>query len=123
MSQPGLYTEDWTARKEPQAWTKTPDDPISAVSVGKYKSVLSIRQLNALYGIRLSKRVKTPSHLPRSFGALLDFLQYEPLTSKTDQGIGTGTRFILEGGDYWRRSKRFLRRRQFPLPRVYTRLS
>lgn len=118
----GYYTEDWTARSEPRVWNQTPSDPISAKSVGKYKAVLSRKELNLLHRIRLGRGVKTGPDIPRSFGDMLAFLGYDCNYEREPFEIGLLDRGILEGDDYLRRVRRFVERKQFYVPKRLTKI-
>lgn len=119
----GLYTEDWTQRAEPRAWNQTPADPISTKSVGQYRNALSAVDLSRLYRIRLRPGVIVDASLPRSFGELLDFLDYARQPDAASVRRTCLRDASDEVSDYWRRLRRFESRNQIALPRRLTTFS
>lgn len=117
----GLYSEDWTARSEPKAWTQTPADPISPKSIGRFKTALSSRDIATLCRIQLAASVQLSTHLPRNFGDLLDFLGYTSSDSAALHRPRPLDRVTYQLGDYARRVRRFQSRRSWQLPTRYTR--
>jgi hypothetical protein len=75
---PGTYREDWRHKRSGQRWNLTPDDAVSAASVGRFRRDLSSDQLSLLYRIRLTPRAVRDLGAPVSrFGELLAHLEYE----------------------------------------------
>jgi hypothetical protein len=117
---PGLYNEEWKNRSEPKAWNQTPSDPISTKSVGKYKEKLTRGELNYLNKIRLKRSIKISPDTPRTFGELLEYLEYP----RSVEDNSTESKQIAinpyQVADYLRRVRRFHNRNYWHLPQIYT---
>lgn len=74
---PGTYREAWRRKRSGQGWNLTPDDAVSAASVGRFRRDLSADRLSLLYRIRLTPRAARDLDAPfSSFGELLGHLDY-----------------------------------------------
>jgi hypothetical protein len=124
---PGVYTENWKDRKEPRSWSKTPADPISTSSVGRYKTSLSSEQLSMLYRIQLTGRAADRLGVePMTFGELLEDLGYGQKNHRptTTRGWGAWAREAsIELKDYLRRLNRLVSKRSKRIPVRYTRVA
>ncbi len=120
----GQYIENWKNRKEPQLWQQTPSDPISSASVGRFKKDLSLRDIDTLYRIKLSR--KTASKFTNSiysFRGLLELLEYEIEKNKLDLNFQPYSKLKeigLQSDDYFRRFKRYHSRYFLKFPPVLT---
>jgi hypothetical protein len=123
LDKSGVYTENWRERKEPSIWQQTPADPVSAASVGRYKTILSADELSTLGRIALTRRAAQELRVePISFAQLLDSLGYEEPAPKANMAR-LGRRFeeaLLELVEYNCRLSRFHAYRQWSLPPRYT---
>jgi len=117
----GEYNEQWLSRAEPRAWNQRPSDPISSRSVGQYREKLSVRDLDRLERISLHRSVRVADGLPRTFGDLVRFLGYSTEPSVAPAESDYVDEMQLELGDYLRRLKRLQNRKEWALPRRYTR--
>ncbi|MEW8321410.1 MAG: sulfotransferase [Candidatus Thiodiazotropha taylori] len=118
---PGLYSEEWTNRSEPNAWNQTPSDPISTNSIGRYKEKLSKGELNYLNKIKIKRSVDIAQDTPRTFGELLEYLDYP--RSVEQNSITESSKSInnfYRVSDYLRRVRRFHNRNYWNLPQIYT---
>jgi hypothetical protein len=76
---PGTYREDWRRKRSGQRWNLTPDDAVSAASVGRWRRELGNDELALLHRIRLTDRAARDLEAPCStFGELLEHLGYAP---------------------------------------------
>jgi hypothetical protein len=74
---PGTYREDWRQKRSGQRWNLTPDDAVSAASVGRFHRDLSRDQLALLSRIRLTPRAQRDLDAPlASFAELIAHLDY-----------------------------------------------
>ena len=118
---PGLYHEEWTQRSEPKAWNQTPSDPISTKSIGRYKEKLSKLDLKYLNKIKLKKSVDVNPDTPRTFGELLEYLEYPRSVEQDSSTISNNiTINPYKVSDYLRRVRRFHNRNYWHLPQIYT---
>jgi hypothetical protein len=86
------YEERWREKRSAKAWRSTPKDPISAASVGRYRTALSADEQAMLLRIRLTERAAEELASPvRTFGELLEHLGYARDDVKP-QSSGVGAR-------------------------------
>jgi hypothetical protein len=123
---PGVYSEDWETHATTRVWTRRPSDPVSPAPVGRYKNELEKDDLSLLYRFQLTgPAARTLGAKVRAFPELLQLLGYD-----LDDRMGDwekNPRIRLKGiqyevGDYYRRAKRFLRKRNLEIPKRYTTL-
>jgi len=117
---PGTYREDWRQKRSGQGWNLTPDDAVSAASVGRFRRDLSSDQLALLYRIRLTRRATRDLAAPLSgFGELLEHLGYAAVERPGPGSWSTRTHAWLEArrDDAARaaRALRYTRRLALPL--------
>ena len=117
-SEKGVYAEDWKMRSVPRAWQQTPDDPISAASVGRYKSVITAQELSILDRITLNKKGAARLGCEIcSFGQLLRQMGYTPNPAiEQKYGAGRLREFLLQLNDYNRLLSRAHDNRRWRLP-------
>jgi hypothetical protein len=119
------YEEMWRDKRSAQRWQSTPGDPISAASVGKFRTDLTREQLSTLYRIRLTARAADELAAPvLTFAELLEYLGYDRDAVSVNSPSTTlrARELRTEFADHWYRAGRSLRYTR-RLPAILTRVA
>jgi hypothetical protein len=120
---PGTYREDWRRKRSGTQWNLTPDDAVSAASVGRFRRDLGAEQLALLNRIRLTERAaRALDARVRSFPELIAELGYPEHAVASGAGLRERAgAWLAAAGDgaarAWR-ALRYTRRPAFPLTRL-----
>lgn len=117
---PGTYREDWRRKRSGTGWNLTPDDAVSAASVGRFRRDLTPEQLALLARIRLTARAARALDAPVSrFVELIALLGYPEHEVARRAGLrARADAWLAAAGDGAARAVRALRytrRPAFPL--------
>jgi hypothetical protein len=108
---PGTYREDWRSKRSGTSWNLTPDDAVSAASVGRFRRDLGAGQLALLSRIRLTARAARELDAPlRGFPELLAALGYAEHAAAARPGLrARADAWLAAAGDGAARAVRALR--------------
>jgi sulfotransferase family protein len=106
----GVGPEPWRRKRAAARWSRTPDEPVSAASVGRFRNDLDDAALALLHRIRLTARGARALDAPvTSFAELLLHLGYEPCEVPRAGAGQRAAAWIAVAADGARRSLRSLR--------------
>ncbi|HVN38637.1 MAG TPA: sulfotransferase [Myxococcota bacterium] len=106
----GQVPEPWRRKRAAARWSRTPDQPVSAASVGRFRDDLDDPALALLLRIRLTARAARALDAPvASFAELLLHLGYAPCAVPRVRARDGAAAWLTLASDAARRSLRSLR--------------
>ena len=110
VAKPGSDPEPWRRKRSAARWSRTPDQPVSAASVGRFREDLDGPSLALLHRIRLTVQAARALDAPvAGFAELLLHLGYEPCDAPRSGAGHAAAAWLAVASDAARRSLRSLR--------------